>query len=138
MTSAQLDSRQAMQVRPVGVISSTLRERSGAPRQGPEGAPDAWLDIDPALADALHGISAGDELIILTWFHQSRREVLQVYPRGDRRHTLTGVFATRSPDRPNPIGLHPVVVRSIEGTRLRIGPIEAIDGTPVVDIKPVL
>jgi tRNA-Thr(GGU) m(6)t(6)A37 methyltransferase TsaA len=138
MTSAETGDRQRMQLQPVGVIWSTLRERRGAPRQGAEGAPDAWLEIDPAFADALHGIVVGDQLIILTWFHRAEREVLQVYPRGDRRHTLTGVFATRSPDRPNPIGLHPVTVRSIDGTRLRIGPIEAIDGTPVVDLKPVL
>ena len=83
-------------------------------------------------------MAVGDELIVITWLHRGRRDVFQVYPRGDRRHRLAGVFATRSPDRPNPLGLHPVTVRSIVGNRLRIGPIEAIDGTPVVDIKPVL
>src|SRR5215471_14320559 len=124
-------------VRSIGVIRSTLLERKGAPRQGPEGAPDAWLEVEPQFGDALLGVAAGDELIVLTWLHQSRRETLQVYPRGERRNTLTGVFATRSPDRPNPIGLHPVVVRAIDGTRLRVGPIEAIDGTPVIDIKTV-
>ena len=122
----------------IGVIRSALTERHGAPKQGAEGAPDAWLEVHPLAADGLLGISAGDELIVITWLHQGRRNVLQVHPRGNPTNPLTGVFATRSPDRPNPLGLHPVVVREIDGHRLRIGPIEAIDGTPVVDIKPVL
>jgi len=88
--------------------------------------------------EGLNGLVVGDEIIVLTWFHLGRRDVLQVHPRGDRRNPLTGVFATRSPDRPNPLGLHPVIIRAIEGSRLRLGPIEAIDGTPVVDLKPVL
>jgi tRNA-Thr(GGU) m(6)t(6)A37 methyltransferase TsaA len=106
--------------------------------QGTEGAPDAWLEVDPAFADALLGIDVGDELIVITWFHRADRGVLQTRPRSDPRNPMTGVFATRSPDRPNPLGLHPVTVRAIDGNRLRVGPIEAIDGTPVVDIKPVL
>jgi tRNA-Thr(GGU) m(6)t(6)A37 methyltransferase TsaA len=122
----------------IGVTRSTLTERHGAPKQGAEGAPDAWLEVHPLAADGLLGISAGDELIVITWLHHGRRNVLQVHPRGNPTNPLTGVFATRSPDRPNPLGLHPVVVREIDGRRLRIGPIEAIDGTPVVDIKPVL
>ena len=126
------------QLRPVGVIRSSLKERSEAPRQGSEGAPDAWLEVYPWAAEGLRGLAAGDEIIVITWFHQARRDVLQVHPRSDERSPLTGVFATRSPDRPNPLGLHPAFVRAIDGTRLRIGPIEAIDGTPVVDIKPVL
>src|SRR5262249_10208180 len=97
--------------------------------------PDAWLEVRPSLADALDGIAAGDELVVLTWLHQARRDVLKVHPRGDVRNPLTGVFATRSPDRPNPLGLHLVTVKQIAGNRLRIGPIEAIDGTPVVDLK---
>ena len=125
-------------LRPVGYIRSTLRERKGAPRQGFEGAPDAWLEVEPWARAALLRVAAGDELLVFTWLHQGKRDVLQVYPRNDPRHRLHGVFATRSPDRPNPIGLHPVTVRRIVGTRLRIGPIEAIDGTPVVDVKPVL
>lgn len=125
-------------LRMVGVISSTLSSRTGAPRQGSEGAPDAWLEVHPWVAEALLGVAVGDELIVLTWLHQARRDVMQVHPRSDPRNPLAGVFATRSPDRPNPIGLHPVIVRAIDGTRLRIGPIEAIDGTPVIDIKPVL
>jgi len=127
-----------LRLKPIGLIRSTLRSRSKAPRQGGEGAPDAWLEVRPWAAPALHRLQAGDEIIVITWFHRSRRGVLQVHPRSDRRNPLTGVFATRSPDRPNPLGLHPVVVRAIDGLRLRIGPIEAIDGTPVVDIKPVL
>jgi len=127
----------APRLRPIGVLRSALKSRKGAPRQGPEGAPDAWLDVDPAVAAGLHRMKKGDRVIVITWLHQGRRDVLEVHPRSDPKRRLTGVFATRSPDRPNPLGLHPVTVRSIRGTRLRIGPIEAIDGTPVVDIKPV-
>lgn len=122
----------------VGVLRSELTARKNAPRQGNEGAPDAWLEVEPWAADALLGIAPGDELFVITWLHQGRRDVFRVHPRADPRNPIAGVFATRSPDRPNPLGLHPVTVRSIDGTRLRIGPIEAIDGTPVVDIKPVL
>jgi tRNA-Thr(GGU) m(6)t(6)A37 methyltransferase TsaA len=125
-------------LRPVGVIASALKARSEAPRQGSEGAPDAWLEVYPWAAEALLGVTAGDELILITWLHRARRDVFRVHPRSDRRNPLTGVFATRSPDRPNPLGLHPVVVRAIDGSRLRVGPLEAIDGTPVVDIKPAL
>lgn len=125
-------------LRPVGVIRSVLKVRSKAPKQGSEGAPDAWLEVNPRVAEGLKGLEVGDEIIVITWFHRARRDVLQVHPRSDPTNPLTGVFATRSPDRPNPLGLHPVVVRAIEGNRLRIGPIEAINGTPVVDIKPVL
>ena len=123
-------------LRAIGVIRSTLVSRAEAPRQGREGAPDAWLEIRPSLAEGLDGIAVGDEILVVTWLHQARREVLRVRPRDDMRRPLTGVFATRSPDRPNPLGLHPVTVKAIAGTRLRIGPIEAIDGTPVVDLKP--
>ena len=131
-------AREGARVRPVGVIRSVLKERSAAPKQGSEGAPYAWLELHEWAAEGLQGLVVGDEIIVITWFHRARRDVLQVHPRSDRRNPLTGVFATRSPDRPNPLGLHPVVVRAIHGRRLRIGPIEAIDGTPVVDIKPVL
>lgn len=125
-------------LRVVGIIRSRLESRASAPRQGAEGAPDAWLEVRRPFAAALDGIAAGDELFVLTWLNRARRDRLQVYPRGERRRGLCGVFATRSPDRPNPIGLHRVTVRRVAGTRLRVGPIEAIDGTPVVDIKPVL
>ena len=130
--------RDGATLEPIGVIRSTLRERSRAPRQGAEGAPDAWLEVRADLAPALSGISAGEELIVVTWLHRADRNVLEVHPRDDPETPLAGVFATRSPDRPNPLGLHRVTVREISGTRLRIGPIEAIDGTPVVDLKPVL
>ena len=126
------------ELRPVGLIRSTLKNRSQAPKQGPEGAPDAWLEVEAFATDALDGIEPGDDILVITWLHQARRDVLKVHPRSDPGRRLTGVFRTRSPDRPNPLGLHRVTVRKIERTRLRIGPIEAIDGTPVVDIKPVL
>ena len=125
-------------LRPIGRIWSRLKARGGAPRQGSEGAPDAWLEVTPSLRAGLAGLKAGDEILVLTWLHRGKRDVLLVYPRGDRRLGLRGVFATRAPDRPNPLGLHAVTIRRIVGSRLRIGPIEAIDGTPVVDIKPVL
>lgn len=106
--------------------------------QGYEDAPDAWLEVKPFAIDALHGLAAGSEVIVITWLHRAKRDVLKVYPRSDPQRRLAGVFATRSPDRPNPLGLHRVTVRKITKNRLRIGPIEAIDGTPVVDIKCVL
>ncbi len=125
-------------LRAIGFTRSALVERSQAPRQGDEGAPDAWLEIEPWAKQGLLRLAAGDEIIVITWLHRGRRDVLQVHPRSDPRRRLHGVFATRSPDRPNLLGLHVVTVRRIKGRRLRIGPIEAIDGTPVVDIKPVL
>jgi len=130
--------RRGRWLRPVGVIRSALKALDKAPKQGPEGAPDAWLEVLPWAEKGLQGLVAGDEIIVITWLHRGRRNVLRVHPRSDPRNPLTGVFATRSPDRPNPLGLHPVIVRAIEGRRLRVGPIEAVDGTPVVDIKPVL
>lgn len=123
---------------PIGHIRSALRTLAEAPRQGSEGAPDAWLDVHPDVARGLLGIAVGDNVVIVTWLHRADRDVLEVHPRGDTQIPLAGVFATRSPDRPNPLGLHRVTVREISGARLRIGPIEAIDGTPVVDVKPVL
>ena len=126
------------QLRPIGVIRSTVKSRSEAPKQGTEGAPDVWLEVHRFAAEAMEGLSVGDEIIVVTWLHRANRDVMKVHPRSDPRRQLTGVFATRSPDRPNPLGLHPVTVRRIVKNRLRIGPIEAIDGTPVVDIKPVL
>jgi tRNA-Thr(GGU) m(6)t(6)A37 methyltransferase TsaA len=125
-------------IEPIGVVRSELASREAAPLQGDEGAPEAWLELTAQVAQGLAGITAGDELIVLTWLHRARRDVLQVHPRGRLEAPLTGVFATRSPDRPNPVGLHRVSVLEVAGRRLRVAPIEAIDGTPVVDIKPVL
>ena len=124
---------------PVGVVRSPLTTLEDAPLQGGEGAPAAWIEIDPAYASALRGVRVGDDLFVFTWLHLARRDVLEVHPRDDRSNPLTGVFATRSQDRPNPIGLHRVRVLTVEGTaRLRVEPLEAVDGTLVVDIKPVL
>jgi len=120
---------------PVGFIRSTVKGREDAPRQGPEGAPDAWLEIEPQFAEALLGMEVGNELIVITWLHEAKRKVLKGIRATIRIVRLTGVFYTRSPARPNPLGLHPVTVREIDGTRLKIGPIEVFDGTPVVDIK---
>jgi tRNA-Thr(GGU) m(6)t(6)A37 methyltransferase TsaA len=122
----------------IGVVRSPLEARGRAPNQGSEGAPDAWIELAPLVQYGLDRIEAGDELIVITWLHESRRDVLKTHPRGDTSVPLTGVFATRSPDRPNPLGLHAVTVLEIAGRKLKVGPLEAIDGTPVVDIKPVL
>jgi len=120
---------------PIGVVRSTLRAVADAPNQA-EGAPEALLEVDPAFAEALHRVEPGDELIVLTWLHLADRGVLQTHPMGDTRIPLTGVFRTRSPDRPNPIGVHRVTVTAVEGpTTIRVGALEAIDGTPIVDLK---
>lgn len=123
---------------PIGFLRSPLKSREDAPSQGNEGAPDAWLDINEEFAEGLEGTAVGDEILVITWFHLSHRDVLKLHPRWDNTIPLTGVFATRSPDRPNPLGLHRVKVLEFAGNSLKVGPIEAIDGTPVVDIKPVL
>ena len=128
----------AFDLHPIGFLRSTLQALEAAPRQGSEGAPDAWIELDRAFASGLLGVTAGDELLVVTWLHRANREVLETHPRNNPKAPLTGVFLTRSPDRPNPLGLHQVTVREIAGHRLRVGPIEAIDGTPIVDIKAVL
>ena len=125
-------------IKPIGIIRSELATREEAPNQGSEGSPDAWLEVYSAYAEGLEGIAVGDDVILVTWFHKAHRNVLKLHPRRDAKRPLTGVFSTRSPDRPNPLDLHRVTVGEISGNRLRIGPIEAIDGTPVVDIKPVI
>ncbi|HET9951682.1 MAG TPA: tRNA (N6-threonylcarbamoyladenosine(37)-N6)-methyltransferase TrmO [Candidatus Eisenbacteria bacterium] len=130
--------REPWPLREIGRVRSALRTPSEAPLQGSEGAPDAWLEIHPEFEPALSGVVPGDEAIVITWLHLANRDVLEVHPRGDARNPLTGVFATRSPHRPNPLGLHRVTVRERAGTRLRVGPIEAVDGTPVVDLKAAL
>jgi tRNA-Thr(GGU) m(6)t(6)A37 methyltransferase TsaA len=123
---------------PIGHVRSMLTRREGAPMQGYEGAPDAWIEVNANVLDAMDDIHAGEEIIVITWLHESSRDVLKVHPRSDPNHPLTGVFSTRSPDRPNPLGLHRVRVLEVDRPRIRVGPLEAIDGTPVVDIKPVL
>jgi tRNA-Thr(GGU) m(6)t(6)A37 methyltransferase TsaA len=122
----------------VGTVESRLIDLASAPKQGDEGAPDAWLVFEERFADALDGIAAGDELLVLTWLHRAERNVLRVHPRGDPANREQGVFNTRSPDRPNPVGLHRVTVISIEGLRLRVRDLEAVDGTPIIDVKPPL
>ena len=125
-------------IKPIGIIRSELTSRRSAPRQGYKGAPDAWVEVNPPVAEGLEGISAGSEIILITWLHKSYRDTLKVHPRGEKNKPVTGVFSTRSPDRPNPIGLHRVSVLEIDGDRIKVGPLETIDGTPVIDIKPVL
>jgi tRNA-Thr(GGU) m(6)t(6)A37 methyltransferase TsaA len=126
------------EVTPIGVIESSLIDPASAPKQGEEGAPDATLVLDAAVLEGLDGIEAGQRLIVLTWLHRAQRDVLLVHPRDDPANPLQGVFNTRSADRPNPIGLHEVEVTSVDGPRLRVGPLEAVDGTPILDLKPVL
>jgi tRNA-Thr(GGU) m(6)t(6)A37 methyltransferase TsaA len=128
----------AFSIKPIGVIRSEIKNTKDAPLFYDEGAPNATLDLDPAFAAGLLRMQPGDEIIVLTWLHLASREVLQVHPRGDAANPLTGVFSTRSPARPNPIGLHRTRVLAIDGARLHLGPIEAIDGTPVIDIKRVV
>lgn len=123
---------------PIGVIRSTLVDLASAPLQGDEGTFEAWLELTAEAAPAAMGIRVGDQLLVLTWLHLGKRNVLQVRPRGNTANPLTGVFATRSPHRPNPIGLHSVTVVEVAPQRLKVAPIEAIDGTPIIDIKPVL
>src|SRR4051812_38124939 len=123
---------------PVGLVESSLVDRSSAPRQGDEGGPDAWVVVAPQFADAVADIAVGEEVLLLTWLDRADRAVQVVHPRGDVTRTPLGVFSTRSPDRPNPIGLHRVTVLEVQGTRLLVSDLEALDGTPVLDIKPVL
>lgn len=123
---------------PIGVVESPLTDRASAPKQGHEGAPDAWLVFDPAVLEGLSDIQPGDQLILLTWLDRANRDVLSVHPRDDLTRPLTGVFSTRSSDRPNPIGLHEVEVIEIDGLRVRVRNLEALDGTPILDVKPVL
>ncbi len=133
-----VDGTDDYQVRPVGRVVSPLTDRADAPRQGDEGSPPARIVLEPELRDAATGLAAGDRILVLTWLHQGRRDVLRVHPRGDTSRPRQGVFATRSPDRPNPIGLHQVTILAVEGDTLTVTDLEAIDGTPVLDLKPVL
>lgn len=127
-----------LELEPIGTVVSTLNDPADAPKQGDEGAPDAWIAFDPAAVEGLRGIEPGQEVILLTWFDRASRDVLAVHPRSDPSRPLQGVFSTRSPDRPNPIGLHRVTVLAIDQGRVHVRPLEAVDGTPVIDVKPVL
>jgi tRNA-Thr(GGU) m(6)t(6)A37 methyltransferase TsaA len=138
MTGVSGASQPRFEVSPIGWVESPLADPASAPKQGDEGAPDAWIVFEPAVLEALEGIRPGDEVILLTWLDRARRDVLRVHPRGDVSREQQGVFSTRSPHRPNPIGLHRVEVVSIEGRRVKVHDLEAVDGTPVVDVKPVL
>jgi tRNA-Thr(GGU) m(6)t(6)A37 methyltransferase TsaA len=126
------------ELKPIGEVESPLTDAAAAPKQGHEGAPEAWLVLEPAVLEGLQGIRPGDRVIVLTWLDRARRDVLRVHPRDDVANPMQGVFSTRSADRPNPIGLHPVEIVSIEGRRVRVRNLEALDGTPIVDVKPVL
>jgi tRNA-Thr(GGU) m(6)t(6)A37 methyltransferase TsaA len=124
---------------PIGRVESPLTDRATAPKQGLEGAPDAWLHFDDSVKEGLRDLQVGDEILLLTWLDRSDRKVLSVHPRDDDSQSVRGVFSTRSPDRPNPIGLHPVkIVEQAGGVRFRVKNLEALDGTPIVDVKPVL
>ena len=126
------------EVTPIGRVESPLTELESAPKQGDEGAPEAWLVFEPSVLEALDGLHAGDEVIVLTWLDRASRDVLRVHPRGEVSRAPQGVFSTRSPDRPNPVGLHRVEIVSIDGGRVLVRNLEALDGTPIVDVKPVL
>ena len=123
---------------PIGRVESPLTDPASAPKQGHEGGPDSWLVFEPAVLKALEGLRPGDQVILLTWLDRADRDVLRVHPRDDVRNPMRGVFGTRSADRPNPIGLHPVEIISIDGERVRVRNLEAVDGTPILDLKPVL
>ena len=127
-----------MDLKPIGAVESPLTDPAAAPKQGDEGAPEAWLVFEPEALEGLEGIGRGDRVIVLTWLDRARRDVLRVHPRDDVSNPMRGVFGTRSADRPNPIGLHPVEVLAIEGNRVRVSNLEAVHGTPILDVKPVL
>ncbi|MGI5243431.1 tRNA (N6-threonylcarbamoyladenosine(37)-N6)-methyltransferase TrmO [Dactylosporangium sp. CA-139066] len=125
-------------VRPVGRVESPLTDRAGAPRQGDEGAPPAWIVFEERVVPALADLHEGDQILLLTWLHQADRDVLAVHPRGDVTRPETGVFATRAPDRPNPIGLHRAEIVEVDGRRVLVDGLEAVHGTPILDVKPVI
>jgi tRNA-Thr(GGU) m(6)t(6)A37 methyltransferase TsaA len=129
---------EAVVLTPIGHVESPLTDRATAPRQGDEGAPDAWLALRADVLAGLEGIHVGDVLLVLTWLDRADRDTLTVHPRNDPSRPRSGVFSTRSPDRPNPIGLHRVTVAELRPGRLRVHDLEALDGTPILDIKPAL
>ncbi len=123
---------------PIGRVESSLTDLASAPRQGDEGGPEAWLVFDPGVLDGLTDLRPGDRVIVLTWLDRARRDVLRVHPRDDPATPKRGVFSTRSADRPNPIGLHPLEILAVDGPRIRVRDLEALDGTPILDVKPQL
>ena len=137
-TIADLVAEEHYRLQPIGVVESPLTDRAAAPLQGNEGAPEATLVMREEMGEGVRDLKPGNDLIVLTWLHQSNREVLSTRPRSDPKNPIRGVFSTRSPDRRNPIGLHRVQIVDIEGNRIRVRDLEAIDGTPVIDIKPVI
>lgn len=137
-TGDRSGERPPIVVQPIGWVESSLTDRAQAPKQGDEGSPDAWLVFDGAVREGLRDLQVGTDVIVLTWLDRARRDVLRVHPRGDPGRKETGVFSTRSPDRPNPVGLHRVTILSIDDTRVRVRNLEALHGTPIVDVKPVL
>lgn len=138
MKSLDKDHRIDYDLAPIGFVESSIKDRMKAPSQGTEGGVEAWIKFDRNFRDGIDGMKEGDSIIVFTWLHQSKRDVLKLHPRWDPNNPLTGVFSTRSPDRPNPIGMHPVTVIEIGDGRIKVSPLEAIDGTPVIDIKPLL
>jgi tRNA-Thr(GGU) m(6)t(6)A37 methyltransferase TsaA len=133
-----MPSSRPLELRPIGRVESPLVDPATAPKQGDEGAPEAWLVFEPAVADGLRDLQVGAKVLVLTWLDRARRDVLSVHPRDDASNPETGVFSTRSADRPNPIGVHRVEIVAVEGVRVRVRDLEAVDGTPIVDVKPVL
>jgi len=131
-------STERYELRPIGAVRSSLDDLDAAPKQGAEGGAEAWIDLDPAFLEALDDVRAGDRMLVLTWLHLGDRDTQKVHPRDDTSRPLRGVFSTRSASRPNPIGLHEVEVLEVDGARLRVAPLEAVDGTPVMDLKPVI
>ena len=129
---------QIYELRPIARVESPLINPADAPKQGDEGAPSAWLVFEPDMQEGLRDLKVGDRIIVITWLHLARRDVLSTYPRSAQGAPHVGVFSLRSPDRPNPIGLHPVEVLDVSGLRIRVSNLEAVDGTPIVDVKPVI
>ncbi len=132
------DATGPYELRPIGTVRSTLTDPAIAPKQGDEGGPGAWLELDDSVRAAMRDLAPGDEVIVLTWLHRARRDVLEVHPRDDAFNPLRGVFSTRSADRPNPVGLHRVTIAAVDGNRIQVSELEAIDGTPILDVKPAL
>jgi tRNA-Thr(GGU) m(6)t(6)A37 methyltransferase TsaA len=137
-TTGGVQAPRELRLHPIGVVESPLRDPGAAPLQGDEGSPESWLVFDPEIATGLRDLRRDTDIIVLTWLHRAHRDILSVHPRGNPDNPEQGVFNTRSPDRPNPIGLHRVTIVAIEGVRIRVRDLEAVDGTPIIDVKPTL